>query len=224
MTRRNSSGCSLRAGTAQPTPALLISTSTLPKWLRAASTSAVHCAGSLTSVATGRARRPAPTTCALTLPSRSVRRAPSTTSAPACASATAKPAPRPELAPVTTATFPSSRNKSSTPAIEPSLLSWHLRRGSTVASSGDSALRSEGVDAGCGKQRHSLAGGLKAWAQGEPAGVTRVDALRDDGAFEIAERSVEGQVVKVAAGCDGIKLGEIGGRGQGVSGRSSATA
>jgi hypothetical protein len=35
-------------------------------------------------------------------------------SAPACASASANPAPRPELAPVTTATRPSSRNRSRT--------------------------------------------------------------------------------------------------------------
>src|SRR6185437_6299411 len=59
-----------------------------------------------------------------------------------------------------------------------------------VAGSGDSAVRSEDVDPGGGKQRYRLAGGLQAGAQGEPASVTRVDTLGDDGSFEKAECSV----------------------------------
>src|SRR5690606_5430085 len=46
--------------------------------------------------------------------SRSTRRAPRTTSAPASASAWANATPRPEEAPVTIATFPSRRNRSRT--------------------------------------------------------------------------------------------------------------
>src|SRR5215218_2602309 len=93
-------------------PALLTRTSTRPNSAMAASTSAWQEAGSATSVRTAIARRPAPSTTCRVSTSRSSRRAPSATSAPAWASARAKCTPSPDDAPVTTATFPSSRNRS----------------------------------------------------------------------------------------------------------------
>ena len=112
MTWRNCSGVSRVAGTAVPIPALLTRMSTRPSSAIAASTSAVHDSGSLTSVVTVRARRPVSRTCSAVCSSSSVRRAPRATSAPASASAWAKATPSPLEAPVTTATLPSSRNRS----------------------------------------------------------------------------------------------------------------
>src|SRR4051794_20042601 len=114
MTWRNCSGVSRVAGTAVPTPALLTRMSTWPSSATAASTSLVASSGLATSVATAIARRPVPSTSFLVSSRRSARRAPSATSAPACASATANATPRPDEAPVTTATLPSRRKASRT--------------------------------------------------------------------------------------------------------------
>src|SRR5687768_16913217 len=112
MTWRNCSGVSRVAGTAVPTPALFTRMSTRPNSAIAASTSAWQSSGRATSVRTDSARRPAVSTAFSVSASRSTRRAPSTTSAPASARARANTTPRPEDAPVTTATRPSSRNMS----------------------------------------------------------------------------------------------------------------
>ena len=68
--------------------------------------------GSVTSVRTATALRPADLTSAAVSASRSSRRAPSTTSAPASARACANATPRPLDAPVTIATRPSMRKRS----------------------------------------------------------------------------------------------------------------
>ena len=112
MTWRNCSGVSRVAGTAVPIPALLTSTSTRPSSAIAASTRAVQDSGSLTSVVTVSTRRPVARTCSAVCSSISVRLAPRATSAPASARACAKATPSPLDAPVTTATLPSSRNRS----------------------------------------------------------------------------------------------------------------
>ena len=97
-----------------PTPALLIRMSTRPKVCIAESTSAWHCSGTLTSVATGSGLRPAASTSAAVSANLSTRRAPNTTSAPASANAWANATPSPDDAPVTITTLSSSRNESST--------------------------------------------------------------------------------------------------------------
>src|SRR5699024_4491826 len=113
-TRRNSSGVSRVAGTAVPMPALLTSTSTRPNPSIAACARARHWSGSATSVATHSALRPVSRTSCAASSSRSARRAASTTSAPASANPRANATPRPDDAPVTTATRPSRRNLSRT--------------------------------------------------------------------------------------------------------------
>ena len=113
-TALNSSGVSRVAGTAVPTPALLTRTSTRPNSVIAASTIAWQSAGSATSVATARARRPAARTSSQVCCSLSTRRAASTRSAPASAQACANETPSPEEAPVTMTTLSSRRKESST--------------------------------------------------------------------------------------------------------------
>jgi len=114
MTSRNCAGVSRVAGTAVPFPALLTRTSTCPNSLIAASTTAEASSGRARSAATVMARRPACSAIARVASRRSARRAASTRSAPASASALANATPRPEEAPVTIATLPSSRKRSST--------------------------------------------------------------------------------------------------------------
>src|SRR3984957_17744545 len=123
ITERNCSGVSRVAGCAVPTPALLINTSTRPKVCIAASTSAWHCLGSLTSVAMVSALRPLASTRDAVSDNLSTRRAPNTTSAPASANAWANDTPSPDEAPVTITTLSSSRNESSTPMRKTPLLS-----------------------------------------------------------------------------------------------------
>src|SRR5271169_6770386 len=114
MTSRNWSGASRVLGTAVPLPALLTSTSTRPNSVIAASTMACASSGRDTSAVTVSARRPRSSIRARVCSRRSVRRAASTRSAPASASAVAKATPRPDEAPVTTATLSSRRKRSST--------------------------------------------------------------------------------------------------------------
>ena len=76
--------------------------------------SASHCSGFVTSVCSDANFLPAAVTSPPVSARRSTRRAPSTTSAPASAKALANATPRPEDAPVTTATFPSKRKRSRT--------------------------------------------------------------------------------------------------------------
>src|SRR3984957_2642067 len=109
----NCSGVSLVAGTAVPTPALLTRMSTRPNDSIAASTKAWQSAGLATSVATTTDLRPAAATSSAVAASLPARRAPSAMSAPASARPAAKATPRPDEAPVTTATLPSSLNLSS---------------------------------------------------------------------------------------------------------------
>src|SRR5271156_3946864 len=123
ITERNCSGVSRVAGCAVPTPALLINTSPRPKVCIAASTSAWHCSGSLTSVAMVSALRPPASTREAVSANLSTRRAPNTTSAPASANAWANDTPSPDEAPVTITTLSSSRNESSTPMRKTPLLS-----------------------------------------------------------------------------------------------------
>src|ERR1700761_4663877 len=123
ITERNCSGVSRVAGKADPTPALLIRMSTRPKVCIAESTSAWHCSGTLTSVATASDLRPAASTSPAVSDSLSTRRAPNTTSAPASAKAWANATPSPDDAPVTITTLSSSRNESSTPIERHPLLS-----------------------------------------------------------------------------------------------------
>src|SRR6476660_2199078 len=114
MTCRNCSGVSRVAGTAVPIPALLTRMSTRPNSSIASATRFVHESGSATSVATVRARRPTAFTSFAVSSSRSARRAPRATSAPASARPWANATPSPLEAPVTTATLPSSRKRSGT--------------------------------------------------------------------------------------------------------------
>src|SRR5246127_1565293 len=97
--------------------------STRPKVCTAESTSAWHCPGTLTSVATASDVRPAASTSAAVSDNLSARRPPNTTSAPASANAWANATPSPDDAPVTITTLSSSRNESSTPMKKTPLLS-----------------------------------------------------------------------------------------------------
>src|ERR1700753_2204931 len=97
--------------------------STRPKVCTAESTSAWHCPGTLTSVATASDVRPAASTSAAVSDNLSARRAPNTTSAPASANAWANATPSPDDAPVTITTLSSSRNEASTLMAKPPLLS-----------------------------------------------------------------------------------------------------
>ncbi len=112
MTRRKSSGASRVAGEAVPMPALLTRTSTRPSSSIARATRSVQAWGSATSVSTRERAAPVASTRAAVSASRSTRRAPSTTSAPASARPWANATPRPLEAPVTIATLPSRRNMS----------------------------------------------------------------------------------------------------------------
>src|SRR5439155_664812 len=85
ITRRNSAGVSRVAGTAVPTPALLISTSTLPSWSTVSATTRLQSSGLATSALTATHRRPRSCTRALVSSSLSTRRAQIATSAPASA-------------------------------------------------------------------------------------------------------------------------------------------
>ncbi len=125
MTSRNCSGVSRVAGYAVPFPALLTSTSTWPYSAIAASTTAWQSSTFATSAVTVSARRPRSSIWALVSCRRSVRRAASTRSAPASASAVAKATPSPDEAPVTIATLPSRRKRSSTDVDMPCVLSRH---------------------------------------------------------------------------------------------------
>src|SRR5699024_9460086 len=92
--------------------ALLINTSTRPKCSMAASTAAWHCSGSATSVATHKLLAPLASTSFAVSAKRSTRRAANTKFAPASAKAFANATPKPEEAPVTITTRPSSLNLS----------------------------------------------------------------------------------------------------------------
>src|SRR5690348_5017010 len=114
ITRRNSSGVSRVAGTAVPTPALLISTSTLPSSSTVSATTRLQSSGLATSAWTATHRRPRSWTWVLVCSSYSTRRAQIAMSAPASARPTANATPSPEDAPVTMATFPASEKESRT--------------------------------------------------------------------------------------------------------------
>ena len=107
-----SSGASRWPARHPTTPALLTRTSTRPNARHAASASRSQSSGLVTSVSTATARRPCRSTLHASPRDDPLRRAPTTTSAPASASAAANATPRPEDAPVTMATRPSSRNRS----------------------------------------------------------------------------------------------------------------
>src|SRR5262245_4957117 len=93
-------------------PALFTQTSMRPKRAKAASARARACLRSVTSVGWTTARRPLASISRATV-SRSARlRAPSATSAPRSAKASAIARPRPRLAPVTTQPLPASENTS----------------------------------------------------------------------------------------------------------------
>jgi hypothetical protein len=112
MTRRKSSGASRVAGTAEPMPALLISTSTRPNCLTVSSTTWVQSSGIATSALTPTQPRPSASTCARVCSSFSTRRAQIAMSAPASAKPVANATPKPDEAPVTIATFPASEKES----------------------------------------------------------------------------------------------------------------
>src|SRR6266566_2523783 len=99
----NSSTSCSTAGTTPLTPALLTSTSTRPNVSAAVATSRRRSASTVTSQATATL----PGHCWATACSRDSRRPARTTVAPAAVSTSAKRAPRPLDAPVTTATAPS---------------------------------------------------------------------------------------------------------------------
>ena len=103
-------------------PALLTSTSTVPKAPIVASTSAWTWAGSVTSVGTATARPPADWISFAARSRASGLRAARATDAPAAANAVAMARPMPRLPPVTMATWPSSE-KSGTP-VGAALGSW----------------------------------------------------------------------------------------------------
>src|SRR4051794_29976892 len=117
MTRRNSSGVSRVAGTAVPTPALLMRTSTPPSCSTVSATTRSQSSGLATSAAIARQRRPVASTSSRVCWSFSTRRAQIATSAPAPARPVANATPSPDEAPVTIATFPSSLNASRTPGM-----------------------------------------------------------------------------------------------------------
>src|SRR3954465_10728613 len=114
ITLRNSSGSSRVAGTAVPIPALLISTSTRPSCSTVSSTTPVQSSGLATAAGPGLQRRPLVSTFLRVSSSFSTRRAQIAMSAPASARPCANATPRPDEAPVTIATLPSSLNLSST--------------------------------------------------------------------------------------------------------------
>jgi hypothetical protein len=93
-------------------PALFTTTSTRPNSPVAAATISSTASLSFTSVGSTSASRPNPRTSAATSSSCSLVRAASTTLAPASAKVRAIAAPMPRPAPVTIATFPSSRKAS----------------------------------------------------------------------------------------------------------------
>src|SRR4051794_13180893 len=114
ITLRKSSGDSRVAGAAVPMPALFTSTSTLPSCSTVSSTTRWQSSGFDTSACTAMQRRPVASTRDFVCSSFSTRRAQIATSAPASAKPSANATPRPEDAPVTIATLPSSLNLSST--------------------------------------------------------------------------------------------------------------
>src|SRR6266852_3047524 len=87
-------------------PALFTSTSTLPKWAYAVSTSVPSCPQSPTWQARGSARRPSASTSRAVASQASSLRLAITMSAPARAKASTISRPRPRLPPVTRATLP----------------------------------------------------------------------------------------------------------------------
>src|SRR5450830_709920 len=104
--RSHSSTFSASSGAMAIKPALLISTSTLPKVVIAVSIKRCTSAATVTSVCTTAALPPAAVMSAAMLFSCSMRRAPNTTEAPSATRWRAVAAPRPLLAPVMTTTFP----------------------------------------------------------------------------------------------------------------------
>ncbi len=110
MTRRQSSSLSSTARPEVTTPALLMSTVTVPNAVSAASKARVIAARSVTSAAIATALPPPCSILSLTAASRSARRAISATDAPAAASTSAKRTPSPLDAPVTSATWPVRSN------------------------------------------------------------------------------------------------------------------
>ncbi len=87
-------------------PALLTRMSIVPNAASPAATAATRLSASVASICTAKACPPALRICAASASNRSSRRAASTTAAPCAASTCAKRAPRPEEAPVTSATRP----------------------------------------------------------------------------------------------------------------------
>ena len=108
ITSRNWSGRSRVAGTAVPMPALLTSTSTLPRRSTVSATARSQSSTLDTSAEIAMQRRPSASTFARVSSSRSALRAHTDTSAPASARAMANATPRPDEAPVTKATLSSS--------------------------------------------------------------------------------------------------------------------
>ena len=109
LTRRmssNSSAVSVSASGGPGRPALLTSTSTAPVIPAAVSMSRARSAGTVMSHSTGTTDGRSAASAA----SRSARRAAATTVAPAAARVRANPSPRPDEAPVTTATRPVRSN------------------------------------------------------------------------------------------------------------------
>src|SRR5829696_8399037 len=106
--RSHSSVGAPTTGPSSITPALLITTSSRPSSATARSTAAIAWPWSVTSVSTATARPPSAAIAATSASSRSVRRAATATAAPCPASARAAASPMPLLAPVTSATVPSS--------------------------------------------------------------------------------------------------------------------
>src|SRR6056297_849368 len=106
---RKRSMVSSSTATDPPTPALLTSTSTRPCRSTTSATSRSRALSSAMSAT----MTSAPGNCAASDSRRSARRAVSTTYAPTPWSTLAKCAPRPDDAPVTSTTWPSSRNRSS---------------------------------------------------------------------------------------------------------------
>src|SRR6478735_10384803 len=111
-------------GRGRTAPTLLTSTSTPPKAVRAWSTNAPGPSGSVRSTATGRTGYPSATSARS---SSVTARAPATTLAPSCTRARVTARPMPLLAPVTTATLPSSPR-----SMRPSFRSAAARAGRPV--------------------------------------------------------------------------------------------
>src|SRR5271165_266698 len=104
--RSHSSTFSRSSGECGMRPALLIMTSMRPNFSTAVSTSLLTWSRLVTSVASVRTSPPRSVNSLAIASRRSVRRAPSTTGAPAAERCRAAASPRPLLAPVMTMTFP----------------------------------------------------------------------------------------------------------------------